>query len=289
MTLSADGWFAGRVAIVATMHRKEQVIAPALTTGLGLVCQVPPDFDTDRFGTFTRDVDRPGDQRATARRKAEAALDLTGATVAIASEGSFGPHPQIPWLPCNRELVLLLDRDHGLEIVGESLSTDTNYRAQAVATPAEALTFAKTVGFPSHGLVAMAQPQGGPPDTILKGITDPAALVTAVETLTRRSPTGTVHLETDMRAMYNPTRMQAIAAATADLVATAQRLCPACGVPGFALVARHPGLPCGDCGTPTLLTQTLVYRCDRCHHQQAQPDPEAPAGADPTYCPYCNP
>jgi hypothetical protein len=33
--------FAGRLATIATMHRKEQVIAPALETELGLTCQVP--------------------------------------------------------------------------------------------------------------------------------------------------------------------------------------------------------------------------------------------------------
>jgi hypothetical protein len=277
------------VAIVATMHHKERVIAPAVERGLGVTCQVPAALDTDAFGTFTREVDRPGDQRTTARRKAEAALDLTGATLAIASEGSFGPHPQIPWMPCNREVVLLLDRQHGLEILGEHLSTETNYRSQPVRTVAEALTFAESVGFPDHGLVAMPRAQPSDPAQIYKGLRQPADLQNAVETLLAQSPAGTVHLETDMRALHNPTRMQAIAAATADLVATAQRLCPACGVPGFAQVERQGGLPCGDCGTPTLLTRAWVYRCDRCGHQHTQPDPAAPATADPAYCPYCNP
>jgi ribosomal protein S27AE len=289
MAASAADWFAGRLATIATMHRKEQVIAPALETELGLTCQVPSNFNTDAFGTFTRDVDRSGDQRTTARRKAEAALDLTGTTLAIASEGSFGPHPQIPFMPCNREVVLLLDQQHGLEIVGEYLSTDTNYRAEVIASVEAALAFAQSVGFPHHGLVVMPQPQDNAPDSIFKGITQDADLIAAVETLLVQSPQGRIHIETDMRAMHNPKRMQAIARATADLIATACRLCPACGTPGFALVERQPGLRCGDCGTPTLLIRALVYHCDRCDHTETQPDPDAPTAADPGYCPYCNP
>jgi hypothetical protein len=211
MAASAADWFAGRLATIATMHRKEQVIAPALETELGLTCQVPSNFNTDAFGTFTRDVDRSGDQRTTARRKAEAALDLTGGTLAIASEGSFGPHPQIPFMPCNREVVLLLDQQHGLEIVGEYLSTDTNYRAEAIASVEAALAFAQSVGFPHHGLVVMPQSQGNAPDSIFKGITQDADLIAAVETLLVQSPQGRIHIETDMRAMHNPKRMQAIA------------------------------------------------------------------------------
>lgn len=271
------------------MHRKEQVIAPALAAEWGLTCQVPPHFNTDHFGTFTRDVDRPSDQRTTARRKAEAALALTGGTLAIASEGSFGPHPQMPFMPCNREVVLLLDQQHGLEIVGEHLSTATNYRAEAIASVEAALTFAQSVGFPHHGLVVMPQPQGNAPGSIFKGITHKAGLIAAVETLLAQSPQGPIHIETDMRAMHNPKRMQAIAQATAALIATARRLCPACNTPGFTLVERQPGLRCGDCGTPTLLIRALVYRCDRCDHTETQPDPDAPAAADPGYCPYCNP
>ena len=66
--------FRGRLAVLATMHRKEQAIAPVLEEALGLQVEVPPGLDTDRFGTFTREVPRPGTQLATARLKAQAAL-----------------------------------------------------------------------------------------------------------------------------------------------------------------------------------------------------------------------
>ena len=199
----------------------------------------------------------------------------------------FGPHPQIPFLPCDRELVLLLDRHHPLEIVGEYLSTDTNYRPQTIRDLEGALAFAPTVGFPSHGLVI--KPQGREAGPWVKGIVTETHLVQAVTTALRQAPQGEVRLETDMRALYNPTRMGVIAQATEQLMATLGRRCPQCQYPGFALVRELPGLPCSLCGSPTLLTQTRVYQCQHCQHQHHQPPPDRPASADPAHCPYCNP
>jgi hypothetical protein len=123
MAASLFSGFTGRTAVLATMHQKEQVIAPILQQELGLEVIIPQGFDTDRFGTFTRDRPRPDHQLATARLKALAALEITGADLAIASEGAFAPHPDLPMLPCDRELVVLVDRTHDLEIVGVALST----------------------------------------------------------------------------------------------------------------------------------------------------------------------
>ena len=83
------------------MHRKEQVIAPILEEALGLQVEVSPGLDTDRFGTFTREVPRPGTQLATVRLKAQAALAaVPEAAFGLASEGSFGPHPWFPLVGC---------------------------------------------------------------------------------------------------------------------------------------------------------------------------------------------
>ena len=274
--------FANRVAVLATMHRKERAMAPLLEAKLGLTVTVPAGLDTDGFGTFTGEVKRPADQLSTARLKAEAALDRTGETLALASEGSFGPHPQIPFVPCNRELVVLLDRQHGLEMVGECLSTETNYRQQTVRRWQDAEAFATAVDFPSHGLIVRADAT-----VIAKGITTEDELATAVESALRQA--STVQVETDMRALYNPTRMGVIAQATAHLLEVISHACPACGCPGFREVKRWPGLPCGLCGTPTLLTQRVRYQCQCCHHQQEHPPADLPPQADPSHCPYCNP
>jgi len=61
--------FVNRVAVLATMHHKEKVIAPIIEQELGIKVIVPQDFDTDRFGTFTREVKRTGNQIEAARLK----------------------------------------------------------------------------------------------------------------------------------------------------------------------------------------------------------------------------
>lgn len=274
--------FAHRVAILATMHRKEQAIAPLLEDRLGLTVTVPPGFDTDGFGTFTGEVKRPADQLATARLKAEAALRHTGETLAIASEGSFGPHPQIPFVPCNRELVVLIDQRHGLEMVGECLSTETNYRQQMIGSLLEAETFAAAVHFPSHGVIVRADGA-----VVAKGIITKTELTAAVEQALGQATQ--VQIETDMRALYNPTRMAVIAQATADLLRAVAQTCPTCHCPGFREVKRWPGLPCELCGTPTLLTACIRYQCQRCGYHCDHPAADLPPQANPSYCPYCNP
>jgi hypothetical protein len=281
--------FSGRVAVIATMHRKEQAIAPRLEAVLGVQTQVPGNFNTDTFGTFTRDIQRPADQLTTARLEAKAALELTGETLAIASEGSFGPHPQLPFVPCDRELVVLLDREHHLEIVGQTISTDTNYRSQTIRSFKEALAFAQAIGFPDHGLVVMPTATGQVPQAITKGITTEDKLQAAVDQALAAAPTATIHIETDMRAHVNPTRMQVIAAATEDLLRAIAHRCPACGCPGFTATQRQPGLPCAWCNTPTALTLSLSYHCQRCQLQQIEQFPDGRTTADPAHCPYCNP
>ena len=113
--------------VLATMHQKERAIAPLLTQEIGLNVFVLPDFNTDRFGTFTREIKRLGTQLEAARQKARAALEMTGESLAIASEGSFFPHPAFPYVCCDREIVLLLDLTNDLEIIGQEIATETNF------------------------------------------------------------------------------------------------------------------------------------------------------------------
>ena len=45
--------FEGRKIVIATKHKKEQVIVPIVKNELGLNVFVSQDLDTDIFGTFT--------------------------------------------------------------------------------------------------------------------------------------------------------------------------------------------------------------------------------------------
>lgn len=286
---ASSSFFADRTVVIATMHRKEQAIAPLIEPALAVKTQVPANFDTDRLGTFTREIQRPADQLTTARLKAQAALTLTGETLAIASEGSFGPHPQIPFVSCDREIVLLWDSQHQLEIVGETLSTQTNHQGQIINSVQAALDFAQKIGFPEHGLVVLDANQTFDKTNSAKGITTESELIAAVEAALKASPQQSAHIETDMRALYNPTRMQVIAEATAALIKQIEQHCPQCGYPGFSIVQRLPGLPCRLCNAATLLTLSAIHRCQHCQFQQSDRFPEGIQSADPACCLFCNP
>lgn len=286
MNSACPDLFRNRTGVLATMHQKEQVMAPILEQHLGVRIIVPP-LDTDQFGTFTRDVKRPGDQRCAARLKAEQAMSLTETTLAFASEGSFGAHPSIPFVSCDREIVMLIDRNHDLEILGQAISTETNYCYQTVTSIEAALAFAQKIGFPMHGLVAMPNAEPIQPSGIVKGITDETHLIETVSAFLKQN--GQAHLETDMRAMYNPTRMKVIAQATQDLVNRIQNPCPQCGWPDFAAVERKAGLPCAFCHAPTELTLAVTYHCKKCDFSRIAYFPDGQNFADPAQCLYCNP
>nr|WP_223805576.1 DUF6671 family protein [Pseudanabaena sp. UWO310] len=278
--------FRERLAVIATMHRKEMAIAPILQTALGINSIIPPEFNSDLFGTFTRDIDRPANQIETAKLKAQRALDLVETDLAIASEGSFFPHP-ILGVPYNREIVLMLDRQYNFTAYGEHLSTNTNFRHQVVSSYAQAHQFAIQIGFPDHAVVLMPDAQTSPKESIYKGINSENALMEATRELLKRSTQ--IHIETDMRALYNPTRMSNIAHATESLVRKLQQLCPNCHFVNFDIVESIKGLPCELCGLPTPSIRSHRYQCDRCQFENEVLFPHGIQLADPMYCSYCNP
>jgi hypothetical protein len=281
--------FSNRVAILATMHQKQQAIAPILEPELGIKVIVLTDFNTDVFGTFTREIERPGTQIAAAKLKATKALELTGEKLAIASEGSFAPHPYIPYIYSNREIVILLDHENDLELVGEELSLETNFNHQVAENIQQAYDFARKIGFPEHGLVISYQQIAKDSSEIIKGITTEEKLIAAWNWAFNNSPDGKVYLETDMRALYNPTRMKNIVKATSNLLSKIKSHCPQCNLPGFDITQRIKGLPCGMCGMPTTLVHSVIYQCQKCSYTQEKLFPDGIDFADPGQCMYCNP
>ena len=189
---------------------------------------------------------------------------MTGESIANASEGSLAPHPSLPYISSNREIVILIDREKDLEIIGEEFSTRTNHSDLVVENVEQTLNFASKVGSPEHGLVIMFEEQPKNSHDLIKGVTTEEELINAVKFILEKSPTGKAHLETDMRAMYNPTRMENIAKATHNLVNKINSLCPQCSTPGFYISHRVPGLPSELCYAPTNLTKGVIYTCKKC-------------------------
>ena len=279
----------GGLAVLTTKHGKERVIAPLLQAALGVPVVLAPGVDTDRFGTFSREVERTGTQLDAARAKIAAGFEAEpGASFGVASEGSFGPHPHIPFLALGRELILLVERETGREWIGYDASPQTNYGQAMVRDLAAALAFANRARFPEHGLIVtgLVGDQPSPGVFLRKDLVMPEALEEAVVVALDRC--GGAMVETDMRAHRNPTRMAAIARATSDLGRRYTSLCPTCSARGYDVTERLPGLPCSDCGAPTRVIRSEVLTCAACGHTEERPVPTS-AYADPGVCDYCNP
>jgi RNA polymerase subunit RPABC4/transcription elongation factor Spt4 len=277
---TVERYFEKRTALIATMHAKELVMQPILERALAVQCVVTSGFDTDAFGTFSGEVERTLPALETLRTKINNALDETGYDLGFGSEGSFGPHPQIPLVAANVELVMLLDRKHNLEIVSSHLTTETNFKQETVGTIAQLADFATLVGFPSHGIILR-----GESSSIKKGIItwDELHLAACAMALGKN----TLTIETDMRALFNPTRMKTIQHCTHLLVEKILAACPLCGTPGFAEAEWVTGLPCEACGEPTALTKEKIKICNHCGNKDIEPVDAALASAQ--YCNSCNP
>ena len=281
----SGGYYQGHAVALLTQHGKEQVIAPVLELALGCRVERVSGYDTDRLGTFTREIPRPGTQLEAARSKARVGMQLAGRPLGLASEGSFGPDPMMGVFPWNVELVIWIDDVHGLEVVGRAQGK-ANF-AHVLATDwAAAEAFARQWGFPEHHLVVRPERDDDP--RIRKGISSWAELEAIVTWALEQSPSGVVFLETDVRAHANPTRQQNIRRAAEDLASKLRSLCPQCGTPGFWIVDRLAGLPCEDCGAPTGETLADILGCVKCPQRVTRERPGRNT-ADPGHCDYCNP
>lgn len=279
--------FKGRKIVVATMHGKEKVIAPLLEKELGVEIIVPTNFNSDKFGTFTRDIKRAGNQLEAARAKVYEAMKIADVDLGISSEGSFGAHPSIAFIQSNLELLLFVDIKNGYEIRGHHRTSEINMDGKYVSNVEEALDFAKKVGFPETGIIVRKSEHGR--IGICKDIATQKDLIEKVTKILSWPFTKKVFLETDMRAHKNPIRMKAIKNATEDLLKNIASICPKCGAPGFVVVDYEKGLTCSLCGRPTELPVTDIYQCNKCDYQEKKLVTKYGKNADAQYCVYCNP
>lgn len=277
--------FKHRTLAIATMHGKEQVIRPLMEKSLQVNCMLIPQINTDALGTFSGEVEREGNPIDTLRLKCELGFKLTGADLVIANEGSFGQHPHLFFAKANQELVMIKDKRNHLEIVASHLTTETNFDGREVTDKQQVLEFAEKALFPSHGLILKAQQHAK--TCIKKGITAYEDLLTL--TTKHLETEGKIWLETDMRALYNPTRMLVIEEAIRQLVQKLKSECPVCHYPGFWISEIKDGLPCMQCGFATRSTYAHIYRCEHCLHEKELYFPHFRRYEDPMYCDFCNP
>jgi hypothetical protein len=282
--------YSGRTAALATMHGKEQAIAPPLGALPGIQVRVAAGIDTDTLGTFTGEVERPGDMLETARRKARLGMLATGSGLGIASEGAYGPHPVLPFIASGSELMIFIDDARRIEIV-ERIDVDrSNFSAIAIGADEAPDEFLRRAGFPGHALVVSPHAYPAGRDfRARKGLRTYSALRDAIREMATASDDGKALVQTDMRAHMNPTRMRAIGDLARRLADRLMCYCPDCNTPGFGLIRQDRGLPCGSCNLPTRLVLHEVHGCAACSFETRSPRPDGQRSADPQYCDYCNP
>ncbi|MEP7210173.1 MAG: DUF6671 family protein [Alphaproteobacteria bacterium] len=291
-----SGTYRGATAALATMHGKERAIAPAMRTCLGLKVITPPDLNTDALGTFTGEIPRIGTMREVAISKARLGMRSSGLSIGIASEGSFGPHPHIPFLRAGLELMVLVDDERDMIITESLISEDVIHDEKIVGNVSELASFVARVKFPTHALVVGPNLTASPwwklhPERAraIKGIVAYDRLVEAVDRASRISEDGQARVTVDLRAHMNPTRMQAIGRLASLLAIRVATKCPVCRAPGFGRAAPAPGLSCVNCGEESIIPRGDIWRCVACAHEREVARLPHREFAEPGECPCCNP
>lgn len=276
--------FEGRKIAIATMHKKDEVMSPLLSKAFNIDLVVP-SINTDCLGTFSGEIERKGSLIETARKKCDMAMNVSVCDIAVSSEGSFGIHPALFFTHANEELVLLVDRKNNYEFFGKAITTETNFAGSLIKSKEEAVAFTRKIGFPEHAVILKDREKNF--KIAKKGICSEAELEYALQEMFRNHCE--VWIETDMRAMYNPTRMKAIKKATENLIEKLNSICPECHFPGFWIVEKKSGLLCQNCNLPTKSIQSHIYTCKKCTFSEIKQFPDGILYEDPMYCDFCNP
>jgi hypothetical protein len=264
--------------LLSSKHQKEGLLQPIFEP-FGLHLLVNEGFDTDAYGTFCGAIPRTEGPKITVKEKCLAGMSFAGKRQGLASEGSFGPHPSIPFLTINEEWLVYIDLDRKLEIFGRSTTLEVCHARLGYHDAAELPTFLTNCSFGPQGLVFKDTENA---NVLVKGIQDQ----TQLEQLMQQFPKW--EIETDLRAHMNPQRQKNIIAAAKDLTERMHRYCPQCDQPDFSVQKVSGNLLCEICLQKSNAYQYLEYSCLHCQHQLIEQRKDKNF-EDPQYCNHCNP
>jgi len=280
--------YSGRRISLATMHAKEKAISPAVTSMLGAQIVLPSRLDTDVLGTFTGEIERVGTMGEVAIAKARMGMQRTGLKLGIASEGTYGRHPYIPFAIGGSELMVFVDDEYDL-IIFESLIDDNPCFEHLVTSDFEQVKgFLERVGFPAQGVIISASGQEKA-RVFFKGLKTLKDVEIAFQEASSLDKDQSILIQTDMRAHFNPRRMEKIAELAAKLCKRIRSPCPKCTSPGFGKPGSTKPLPCSSCGEPTSMASGRFFECVSCDYSEFKGREDGLKSADPLHCPCCNP
>jgi hypothetical protein len=274
-------YFQDKSCLIVTNHHKELVIAPILEEMLGLKCVYSQIFDTDSLGTFTGEIERIKNPVNTVKDKCMLGIQLPDVDFIVANEGSFGPHPLIPFIKADEEFIAFYDKKENDFVVEKMLFYETNFSTETITEIDQLDTALTKLNFPTHGIIIKAERE------IIKDIKDLALIRNKIKELLNIY--GQCIIDTDMRAMNNPTRMRCISQLTLKLANTLLSICNQCGRYGFSIIRQVAGLKCSLCNRPTKSILYQLYQCKKCGFEKKKIYPNKKHIEDPTYCDWCNP
>ena len=244
------------------------------------------NLDTDQLGTFTGEIERDAPPRETAIQKARLGMKETGLLLGIASEGSVGPDPVVPFIHSNIEYLVLVDDEKGI-IISEIHRSIEITAATITAAPDQDLTsFLEKADFPNHALIV--RPNTQIKSNCIKGVNNFEQLQEAIEISSKLSPNSFVVIESDLRAMHSPSRQRNIEEVAKLLAKRVSQLCPNCQMPGWGRVGYERGLNCSECKleNPDAIRQEKLS-CVKCDHVEL--GNVIASVLDPAQCHFCNP
>lgn len=272
--------YQGIKAVITTQHAKEKLVAPSLARlGIELMHY---NFNTDSLGTFSGEIPRTSTQRETALQKARIGMKTTGLHYGVASEGSIGADPWVPFINSAIESIAWIDDVFGLEIVEFERGTEIIAVKTEVSSLGELDDFLERADFPRHGLIVYPSSKKGP---IYKGIRDLVALEDAISTVTKN---GKAIVESDLRAHMSPSRSEVIERCAEKLACRLAQLCSECGAPGFGTVGNVYGLKCELCGEVVKKAiRGEIHGCAKCDFREEKLNGKTEVSA--AQCERCNP
>lgn len=274
------------------MHEKEKILKPLFFNEFSAEIIVPKNVDTDLLGTFSGEIKRERDLKAVLRKKALLGIEQTGLKFGIASEGSFGPHPWIPFIACNQESLIFIDQQRDIEIFSHFVSTDNRAEYIEAETFEQIKEFLKNIQFGEQGVIVKPNHEYvESTEYIIKGLTNIDDVYEAFQKIKSKLESKTVFVETDNRAYLSPKRRQVIFQTGEKLVEKLRSLCAGCHFPGFEMTDFIKGLVCSGCGLKSNKPLKEVWSCPNksCSYQEIKDRADGIKNLDPAECDWCNP
>lgn len=287
--INKSSTYEGTSVMLTTKHSKAIAIAPAFFDIIG-ASVIEYVADTDLLGSFSGEIDRQGNALDCAKKKCELSLNKLGSEVkyGLASEGSFGPHPFMPFIPCDHEILYFIDKKHEFHLHLSHLSKKTNYQMKDLDSWEELQIFASQTLFPSHALILRTN-NIETKHSIFKGINSWHELEELFKESLKLSDKKKVWVETDMRANMNPTRMEVIGELGTKLAQRLATYCPRCQAPGWGKIRVEKGLECSWCKEETENINNEIFGCTKCDFEEITERADGLKQAEPSYCQNCNP